>query len=88
MRVFLPMLFTYAACYIAIAVRVKSLTTKLAVFAAILSSIVAVAIAAASLLIDQGYVWTQFVLPILAVFGLLGLYKIATMMAANLNKGK
>jgi hypothetical protein len=78
----------YGACYIAIAVHLKRLTAKLAVFAAILTSIAMAALALAALLLDQGYVWTQFVLPILAVFGLLGFYKIASMMAANLNKGK
>lgn len=88
MRVFLPMLITYGACYIAIAIHVHRLTTKLAVFAAILSSIAAAYVASAALLIDQGYVWTQFVLPILTIFAILGHYKIATMMAANLNKGK
>jgi hypothetical protein len=88
MRVFFPMLLAYGVCYISIAVQLRRLTAKLAAYAAILTSIVMAAFALATLLLDQGYFWTQFVLPILAVFALLGFYKIASMMAANLNKGK
>jgi hypothetical protein len=88
MRIFIPLFIMYGSSFCLLSLMVKQFSTKLAVYAAIFTSILMAVLGLTSLLLDQGYVWTQFALPILAVFVLLGLYKIASMMAANLNKGK
>lgn len=88
MRIFIPLFIMYVGSYWLLYSMVKQFTTKLAVYAAIFMTLLMTVFALTALLLDQGYFWTQFALPILAVFALLGLYKIATMMAANLNKGK
>lgn len=88
MRIFIPLFIMYGSSFCLLSLMVKQFSTKLAVFAAIFTTIFMAVMGLAALLLDQGYALTQFFLPILTIFAILGLYKIASMMAANLNKGK
>lgn len=85
MRVFIPLILMYGSSWLLLTHLAKRTSIKLAVFAAIFTSITMAALAALSYILDHGFAGTQFLLTVLAALSIFGLYNIAKFLA---NKGK
>lgn len=85
MRVFIPLILMYGASWFLLTTLANRINSKLAFYAAIFTTILTANLAIISYLLDQGFVGTQFFLPLLVILSIIGLYHIAKFLA---NKGK